>query len=160
MAFNNNFLCTSFKKELLQGTHTFANSGGDQFKIALFTNAAEPTQGSFGGSGTTMNGSVTTFSANNEVAGGSTNITSGGENLTVPSGSPTTSGTTAFVTFNNVTFSSVTVTDVRGAIIYNSSESNKAVAVLDFGSDKAASSGNFTITFPTNDVNNAIIRIA
>jgi hypothetical protein len=160
MAFNGNFLCTSFKKELLQGTHTFANSSGDQFKIALFTNSAEPTQGSFGGSGTTMNGSVTTFSTNNEVAGGSTSVTSGGENLTVPSNSPNSSGTTAFVTFNNVTFASVTVTAVRGAIIYNSTESNKAVAILDFGSDKSASSGDFQIVFPTADASNAIIRIA
>jgi hypothetical protein len=95
------------------------------------------------------------YSATNEASG--TNYTAGGASLT--SATPVLSGSTAICDFNDLTFSSVTIT-ARGALIYNSSKSNKAVAVLDFGSDKTSSAGNFTIVFPTADASNAIIRIA
>ena len=91
MAFSGNFMCTSFKVELLQGKDDFTN-GQDTYKLALFTNSAEPTQGSFGGSGSTMNGSVTDYSNNNE-AGASGDYTTGGGALT--NVTPTSSGTTA-----------------------------------------------------------------
>jgi hypothetical protein len=143
MAFSGNFICNSFKQELLVGTHNFTASTGDTFKLALYTSSA------------TLNGSTTVYSATNEASG--TNYTAGGASLT--SATPVLSGSTAICDFNDLTFSSVTIT-ARGALIYNSSKSNKAVAVLDFGSDKTSSAGNFTIVFPTADASNAIIRIA
>ena len=160
MSFNNNHMCTSFKVELLQGKHDFTN-GQDQFKLALFTNSAEPTQGSFGGSGTEMDESVTDYSANNEV-GNSGDYTAGGGTLT--NQTPTSSGTTAFADFSDKTYGSSTIT-ARGAIIYNTqtaggSSTTDAVLVLDFGGDKSSSSGDFQIVFPTADASNAIIRIA
>jgi hypothetical protein len=163
MSFSGNFMCTSFKIDLLKGKHDFTN-GQDTYKIALFTNAAEPTQGSFGGSGSVMNASVTDFSNNNQV-GASGDYTAGGGALTnvtpaVASGSTTTASTS----FANKTFGSATIT-ARGAIIYNTqtaggSGTTDAVLVLDFGSDKSSSSGDFTINFPTNNSSSAIIRIA
>ena len=135
-------VCTSFKKELLEGVHNFAG-GGDTFKVALYTSSA------------TLGASTTAYSTNNEVSG--TGYSAGGATLTAVA--PTTSGTTAYIDFNDVTFSSSTIT-ARGCLIYNSTDSNKAVAVFDFGSDQASSSSNFTITFPTGDANNAIVRIA
>jgi hypothetical protein len=160
MAFSGNFMCTTFKQELLQGKHDFTN-GQDTFKLALFTNAAEPTQGSFGGSGTTMNASVTDYSDNNQV-GASGDYTTGGGALT--NVTPAVSGTTAFTDFANKTFGSSTIT-ARGCIIYNTqaaggSGTTEAVLVLDFGADKSSSSGDFQIVFPTPDASNAIIRIA
>lgn len=136
-------LCTSFKVELMTGTHNFTTSTGNTFKLALYTSAA------------TLGASTTAYSATNEASG--TNYTAGGANLT--NVTPTSSGTTAFTDFADLTFSNVTIT-ANGALIYNSSASNKAVCVLAFGSDKTATAGNFTIVFPTADATNAIIRIA
>ena len=137
-------MCTSFKQEILVGTHNFTATSGNTFKLALFTSSA------------TIGASTTAFDASdNEVTG--TNYTSGGANLT--SVTPTTSGTTALGDFADLTFSNATVT-ARGALIYNSSASNKAVCGLDFGGDKTSTAGDFTIQFPTADASNAIIRIA
>jgi hypothetical protein len=143
MAFTGNFICNSFKQELLVATHNFTASTGDTFKLALYTSAA------------TLTASTTVYSATNETSG--TNYTAGGAALT--SITPVLSSSTAVCDFNDLTFSSVSIT-ARGALIYNSSKTDKAVAVLDFGSDKTASAGNFTIVFPTADASNAIIRIA
>ena len=143
MAFSGSALCTSFKQEILVGTHNFTASSGNTFKLALYTNSASPTA------------ATTAYSTSNEVSG--TGYSAGGGTLT--SVTPTTSGTTAFCDFADLTFSSSSIT-ARGGIIYNSSASDKAVAVLDFGSDKTSSSGDFTISFPTADASNAIIRLA
>ena len=139
-------ICTSFKQELLVGTHNFTASSGDTFKIALYTSDASL------GAGTTA------FSTSNEISNTSGSAySSGGATLT--SVTPTTSGTTAFCDFADVSFTSASFT-ANGALIYNSSQSNKAVAVIAFGGDKTVSSGTFTIQFPTADASNAIIRIA
>ena len=150
MAFNGNFMCTSFKKELLYGAHDFDASSGDTFKIALYTNSA------------TLNASTTAYAATNEVSG--TNYSAGGQALTPVD--PTSSGTTALTDFTDETWSNATIT-ARGALIYNTtpnttsiSLTNPAVIVLDFGSDKTSTAGNFTVVFPTADSSNAIIRIA
>jgi hypothetical protein len=159
MAFTgSNALCTSFKKELLEGVHNFKNSGGNTFKLALFTNS-QAGNDNLGGSGTDMDATVTAYSssASNEVSN-SGDYTAGGGSLTRVD--PTTSSTTAFTDFTDLTFGSATIT-ARGALIYNDSASgDPAVCILDFGSDKSSSSGNFTIVFPTADASNAIIRIA
>jgi len=136
-------MCTSFKQELLTGTHDFTNSTGDTFKIALFTSSA------------TLGAATTAYSVTNEVSG--TGYTAGGNTLT--NVTPTTSGTTACTDFAATTWSTATIT-ARGALIYNSTDSDKAVVVLDFGSDKTSTAGDFTIQFPTADASNAIIRIA
>ena len=139
-------ICTSFKQEILVGTHNFTASSGDTFKIALYTSSASL------GAGTTA------FSDTNEISNTSGSAySSGGATLT--SVTPTTSGTTAFCDFADVSFTSASFT-ANGALIYNSSASNKAVAVIAFGGDKTVSSGTFTIQFPTADASNAIIRIA
>lgn len=137
-------MATSFKVELLTATHNFTNSTGDVFKIALYTSSA------------TLGATTTVYSTSNEVPS-TGNYTAGGNTLT--NVTPTTSGTTAFTDFADTTWSSSTIT-ANGALIYNSSKSDKAVAVLAFGSDKSSSSGDFTIVFPTADATNAIIRIA
>ena len=131
--------CTSFKVELLTGTHDF---NSDTFKIALYTGAA------------TLGTDTTAYSTSNEIS--TLGYTAGGNILTV-STTPTSSGTTAYISFANTSWSSALT--ARGALIYNSSKSNKAVAVLDFGADKT-SSGTFTVTFPTADATSAIIRIS
>ena len=139
-------ICTSFKQEILVGTHNFTATSGDTFKIALFTSDASL------GAGTTA------YSTSNEITNSSgTAYTAGGATLT--SVTPTTSGTTAICDFADVSFTSASFT-ANGALIYNSSQSNKAVAVIAFGGDKTVSSGTFTIQFPTADASNAIIRIA
>jgi len=139
-------ICTSFKQEILVGTHNFTASSGNTFKIALYTSDASL------GAGTTA------FSSSNEISNTSGSAySSGGATLT--SVTPTTSGTTAFCDFADVSFTSASFT-ANGALIYNSSQSNKAVAVIAFGGDKTVSSGTFTIQFPTADASNAIIRIA
>jgi len=144
MAFTGNFMCTSFKKEILEAVHNFKNSGGDTFKIALYTNSAS------------FDASTTAYTGTNEVSG--TGYSAGGNTLTRVD--PTTSGTTAFTDFADTTWSSSTIT-ARGALIYNSSAAgNPAVVVLDFGSDKTSTNGDFTVVFPTADASNAIIRIA
>ena len=145
-------MCTSFKKELLQGVHNFKNSGGDTFKLALFA------EGSGGKSSTTatLGASTTALVTTGEVASSGTYATGGG---TLTRVDPTTSGTTAFTDFSDLSFTTATIT-AMGALIYNSSDSNKAVAVLDFTSNKTSTAGTFTIQFPTADASNAIIRIA
>lgn len=137
-------LCTSFKVEILQAVHDFTESTGDTFKLALYTSSA------------TLDATTTAYSATNEV-GNSGSYSAGGGTLT--NVTPTSSGTTAFTSFATLSFSSATIT-ARGALIYNSSKTNKAVAVLDFGADKTSTDGIFTIQFPTADASNAIIRIA
>lgn len=134
---------TSFKQELLTATHNFTASTGDVFKIALYTSSAS------------LGAATTAYSTSNEVTG--TGYTAGGNTLS--SVTPTTSGTTAFTDFADTTWTTATIT-ANGALIYNSSKSNKAVAVLAFGGDKTSTAGDFTIVFPTADASNAIIRIA
>ncbi len=134
-------MCNSFKTELLGGTHDLDT---DTIKIALYTSSA------------TLGASTTAYSTTNEVTG-STGYTAGGNTLS--GASITLSGSTAIVDFTDTTWSSSTIT-ARGALIYNSSKSDKAIAVLDFGSDKSSTNGDFTIVFPTADASNAIIRIA
>lgn len=136
-------MCTSFKSELLQAVHNFLNVGGDTFKLALYTSSA------------TIGATTTAYSATNEASG--TNYSAGGNALTRVD--PTTSGTTAYTDFADLVFSNVTIT-ARGCMIYNSTDSNKAVSTHDFGSDKSASAGDFTIVFPTADASNAILRLA
>jgi len=134
-------MCTSFKVDLLDAEHDFAV---DTFKIALYTSSAS------------LDATTTAYSVTNEASG--TGYTAGGNTLTV-STTPTSSGTTAFISFSNTTWSTATIT-ARGALIYNSSKADKAVAVLDFGGDKTSTAGDFTIQFPAADASNAIIRIA
>ena len=144
MAFSGNFMCTSFKQELLTGTHNFTNSSGNTFRLALYTNSASFTA------------ATTAYTTGNEVSG--TGYTAKGAALT--NVTPTTSSTTALTDFADVTFGSSTIT-ARGALIFNDSASgDPTVLVLDFGSDKESSAGDFVIVFPTADASNAIIRIA
>jgi hypothetical protein len=152
MAFTGNFMATSFKLQLLSGIHAFnttvvrAATTADSFKIALYTSSA------------TLDATTTVYSATNETTNTTgTAYTAGGNTLT---GSTTSSsGTTAWADFADSSWTTASFT-ARGALIYNSSQGNKAVVVLDFGADKTASAGTFTIVFPTADANNAIIRIA
>jgi hypothetical protein len=143
MAFTGNAVCTSFKQELMQKLHDFTLSTGNVFKIALYTNSAS------------LTAATTAYSATNEVTG--TAYVATGNTLT--NVTPTISGTTALTDFADTTWSTSTIT-ARGALIYNSTNGNRSVVVLDFGADKASSAGDFTIVFPTPDASNAIIRIA
>jgi len=138
-------MTTSFKKQLLEGGHNFKTNGagGNAFNIALYTSSAS------------LDASTTGYTTSNEASG--TGYTAKG-NLLV-NVTPTTGGTTAFVDFSNTTWSSSTIT-ARGALIFNDTNADSSVAVLDFGSDKSSTSGDFTIQFPTPDATNAIIRIA
>ena len=139
-------ICTSFKQEILVGTHNFTATSGNTFKIALFTSDAS------------LGASTTAYSTSNEITNSSgTAYTAGGATLT--SVTPTTSGTTALCDFSDVSYTSASFT-ANGALIYNDTQSDKAVAVIAFGGDKTVSSGTFTIQFPTADASNAIIRIA
>ncbi len=145
MAFTGNFMCTSFKQELLTGTHDFTNSTGNTFKLALYDNSASFTA------------ATTAYTATNEVSNSGTYSAGGGSLTNV---TPTTSGTTAFTDFADLTFTSATIT-ARGALIYNDTAAgDPSVVVLDFGSDKSSTSGDFQIVFPTADSSSAIIRIA
>jgi len=137
-------MATSFKKELLEGKHNFLASGGNSFKLALYTSSA------------TMGAATAAFTTTNQAAG--TNYTSGGNALT--NINPATSGTTAFADFANLTFGTATIT-ARGCMIYNDTASNDAsVATIDFGGDKTSTAGDFTIVFPAAAASTAIIRIA
>ena len=139
-------ICTSFKQEILVGTHNFTASSGNTFKIALYTSSA------------TLGAGTTAYSTSNEITNSSgTAYTAGGATLT--SVTPTTSGTTAFCDFADVSYTSASFT-ANGALIYNDDQSDKAVAVIAFGGDKTVSSGTFTIQFPAADASNAIIRLA
>lgn len=149
MAFTGNYMCTSFKKELMFGVHDFAN-GADTMKMALYTSSA------------TLDATTTAYSSTNETSG--TGYSAGGQALT--NVDPATSGTTAYTDFADETWSTASIT-ARGALIYNStpnttsiSVTNPAVVVLDFGADKTSTAGDFTVVFPTADASNAIIRIA
>ena len=148
MAFSGNYMCTSFKQGLLQAQHDFTASTGHTFKLAMYDNNAS------------FDASTTDYTVTNEVSG--TGYSAGGGTLT--NVTPTTSGTTALTDFADLTFTSSTIT-ARGALIYNTttgggSGTTDSVIVLDFGSDKSSSAGDFTIVFPTADASNAIIRIA
>ena len=143
-------MATSFKVDLLNGVHAFGttvtrgSTNADTFYIALYTSSA------------TLNSTTTAYSATNEVSG--TGYSAGGNSLTV-SQTPTSTSTTAWLDFADSTWASSTIT-ANGALIYNATNSNKAVAVLAFGGDKTSTNGDFTIVFPTADSSNAIIRIA
>lgn len=136
-------ICTSFKQELLVATHNFTASSGDTFKLALYTSSA------------TLGASTTAYTTSQEVSG--TNYTAGGGTLT--SVTPTTSGTTAVCDFADLTFGAATIT-ARGCLIYNDTDSDKAVAAIDFGGDKTSTAGDFTIVFPSPTATGAIIRLA
>jgi hypothetical protein len=144
MAFTGNYMPTSFKVQLLNGVQNFS---ADTFKIALYTSSA------------TLDANTTAYTTSNEVATGG-NYTAGGNTLSVTT-TPTNggSGTTAYIDFADTTWSAATIT-ARGALIYNNSQSNAAVAVLDFGSDKTSTDGDFTVQFPAATNTTAIIRIA
>jgi hypothetical protein len=145
MAFTGNFMCTSFKQEILQGVHNFTASTGNTFKLALYTDSASFTA------------ATTAYTVTNEVGNSGTYAAGGG---TLTNITPTTSGTTAFTDFDDLSFTSATIT-ARGALIYNDTAAgDPAVVVLDFGSDKTSTAGTFTIQFPTADASNAIIRVA
>lgn len=143
-------MATSFKVEILTAYHNFgttvtrAGTGADTFKIALYTSAA------------TLGATTTAYSATNEITG--TGYTAGGNTLTI-SQVPTSTSTTAWLDFADSTWTAATIT-ANGALIYNSTQANRAVAVLAFGGDKTSTAGDFTIIFPTADSTNAIIRIA
>jgi hypothetical protein len=138
-------MCTSFKVGLLDADFDFGTGTSQTFKIALYTSAA------------TLSAATTAYTTSNEVSG--TGYSAGGQALTI-SQVPTSSGTTAFIDFSDVTWTTATIT-ARGALIYLANgTTNPAVAVLDFGGDKTSTAGNFTIQFPTADASNAILRIA
>ena len=137
-------MCSSFKQELLEAKHNFLNSGGNTFKIALYTSSAS------------LDASTTAYTTSNEVSG--TNYTAKGNTLTRVN--PSLDGTTAITDFADTTWSSSTIT-ARGALIFNDDTSgDTSVLVLNFGADKTSTAGDFTIAFPAADASNAIIRIA
>ena len=142
-------VCNSFKVELLQGEHDFRSSGGDAFKLALYTDSA------------TLSATTTAYITGNEV-GASGTYAAGGGALTNSGASG--SGATAFIDFADLSFTSATIS-AQAAVIYNANTSattntNAAVMVLDFGAVKTSTSGTFTIQFPTADSSNAILRIS
>jgi hypothetical protein len=140
---------TSFKVELLQSIHNFGPTSPDTFKVALYTAAAN------------IGPATTVYTTTGEVTG--TGYTAGGNTLTIStsptSGNNSSNISTAYISFSNSTWTNATFT-ARGALIYNSTESNKSVAVLDFGSDKTVNNDTFQIIFPTADANSAIVRIS
>ena len=140
---NSTAMCTSFKQELLVATHDFTATTGDAMKAALYTSSAS------------LGAATTAYATGNEITG--TGYTAGGADLT--NVTPTTSGTTAYADFSDVSWSSASFT-ANGMLIYNSDKSNKAVSTHAFGGDKTVSSGTFTVQFPAADASNAIIRIA
>tara|TARA_A100001391_G_scaffold38608_2_gene21351 strand:+ start:3068 stop:3502 length:435 start_codon:yes stop_codon:yes gene_type:complete len=144
MAITTNAICNSFKKELLEAKHDFTQTTGDKFKLAMYTSSA------------TLGKSTTSFTTGNQVTSPS-GYSSGGGALVNTGTSLATN--TAITDFADLSFTNVTLT-ARGALIYNTSNSNSAVAVLDFGGDKTATSGTFTIQFPAFTTSAAILRIA
>jgi hypothetical protein len=138
-------IANSFKKELLEGQHEF-QFGGDKFKLALYSSSA------------TLNSATTSFTTTGQV-GDSGTYTSGGGALVQPNPSTSIASGVAIVDFNDLSFTGATIT-ARGALIYNTSASNKAVAVLDFTSDKVSTDGTFTIIFPAFTTSAAILRIS
>ena len=145
MAFSGNYMTTSFKQEILQAVHDFTTSTGSTFKLALYDNTA------------TLDASTTAYTTSGEVSASGSYSAGGGALTNV---TPTTSGTTAFTDFADITFTSATIT-ARGALIYNDTASgDPSVVVLDFGEDKTSTDGDFQVIFPTADSSSAIIRIA
>jgi hypothetical protein len=145
MAFNGNFMCTSFKVELMRAVHNFTTSTGNTFKLALYDNSPSFTA------------ATTAYTSSGEVANSGTYSAGGGALTNV---TPTSSGTTAFTDFADLSFTSATIT-AFGAMIYNDSAAgDPAVCILDFGGAKTSTNGTFTIIFPTADATSAIIRIA
>lgn len=145
MAFTGNFMCTSFKVELMQAVHNFTTTTGDTFKLALYDNSASFTA------------ATTAYTNTNEVPDSGSYAAGGG---TLTNVTPTSSGTTAFTDFADLSFTSATIT-AYGAMIYNDTAAgNPSVCILDFGGAKTSSAGTFTIIFPTADASSAIIRIA
>ena len=145
MAFSGNFLCTSFKVEILRAVHDFTNGTGNTFKLALYDNTPSFTA------------ATTAYTTSGEV-GASGSYAAGGGALT--NVTPTSSGTTAFTDFADLSFTSATIT-AYGALIYNDTAAgDPTVCVLDFGGAKSSTSGTFTIIFPTANATDAIIRIA
>jgi hypothetical protein len=140
---------TSFKVELLQAVHNFGPTSPNTFKIALYTANAD------------INADTTIYSTTNEVTG--TGYTAGGNTLVIgtspTSGNNSSNISTAYISFNNTSWTNATFT-ARAALIYNSTQGNKSVAVLDFGADKTVSNDTFQIIFPTPDANSAIVRIS
>jgi hypothetical protein len=134
----------TFKQQLFQGGHNFTAATGNVFKLALYTSAA------------TLSSATTIYTSSSEVANSGQYVTGGGVLTNV---SPLVSSGVAFVDFADISFTGVTLT-ARGALIYNTSNSNAAVAVLDFGSDKTATSGTFTVQFPSDTTSAAILRIS
>jgi hypothetical protein len=145
-------MVTSFKVEILDGVHNFgsgvvrASASADVFKLALYTSSA------------TLSASTTAYTTSDEVSSSGTNYPAGGLTLTI-SQAPTFTTTTAWLDFDDLTFASATIT-ANGALIYNETQGNKAVAVLAFGGDKTSTAGNFTIQFPSPTSTTAILRIA
>jgi len=145
MAFSGNYMCTSFKVELMKAVHNFTTGTGDTFKLAMYDNNASFTA------------ATTAYTATDEVAASGTYAAGGGALTNV---TPTSTGTTAFTDFDDLSFTSATIT-AYGAMIYNDSAAgNPSVCILDFGGAKTSTSGTFTIIFPTADATSAIIRIA
>ena len=137
-------VCNSFKGELLQGQHNFTAATGNVFKLALYTSAA------------TLSSATTVYTSTNEVANTGQYVTGGGVLTNV---SPLVSSGVAFIDFDDISFTGVTLT-AAGCLIYNTSSSNKSVMSLDFGGDKSATSGTFTIQFPAATSSAAILRIS
>ena len=145
MAFSGNYMCTSFKVQLMQAVHNFTTSTGNTFKLALYDNTPSFTAAT---TAYTSSGEVSASGSYSAGGGALTNVT------------PTSSGTTAFTDFADLSFTSATIT-AYGAMIYNDSAvGDPSVVILDFGGAKTSTSGTFTIIFPTADATNAIIRIA
>jgi len=144
-------MVTSFKMEILKGTHNFTLAA-NSFKLALYAISA----GGKASTTATLGAATTVFTTTGEVASSGTYVTGG---LALTNVTPITSGTVGFADFADKSFTTATIT-ARGALIYNSSASNKAVCALDFGADKSSNSGTFTVQFPTANQSSAIIRIA
>ena len=145
MAFSGNYMCTSFKVELMKAVHNFTASTGNTFKLALYDNSASFTA------------ATTAYTATNEVSASGSYSAGGGALTNV---TPTSSGTTAFTDFADLSFTSATIT-AYGAMIYNDTAAgDPSVCILDFGGAKTSTNGTFTIIFPTADSTSAIIRIA
>ena len=147
MAFNGNFMCTSFKQELLEAKHNFLASGGSTFNLALYTNSA------------TFTAATTAYTSTNEITNTAGSAYSA-KGVALTNVNPSVSGTTALTDFADASWSSATFT-ARGALLFNDTASgDPTVVVLDFGADKTATNGTFTVVFPAADASNAIIRIA
>lgn len=145
MSFSGNYMCTSFKVQLMQGVHNFTTGTGNAFKLALYDNNASFTA------------ATTAYTNTNEVANSGSYAAGGG---TLTNVTPTSSGTTAFTDFADLSFTAATIT-AYGAMIYNDTAAgDPAVCILDFGGAKTSTTGTFTIIFPTADATSAIIRIA